>query len=172
MGQTGISRFMEILWEHDRITPALAGIMPAVAACHKRVMNRLSRHFPKATHSDSRKEFAGLGGKDDLSADLLELCGADGFAALTDRFGGRRLFVAKKKLATAIGEALGEDLAAKLSLRYGGSYLRVPLARAFRAERYRSAGESNGWIATKLGLTETAVNKIFAALKSQTGGRA
>jgi hypothetical protein len=115
-----------------------------------------------------RKVFAGLGVKDALSVDLLELLGADAFTAFTERFGGRRVFVPKAKLDTAISEVLGQETAEVLSSRYGGSYLRVPLARAFRAKRYRSAGQSNGWIATKLGLTETAVDKIFAALAERS----
>jgi hypothetical protein len=142
--------------------------MPAAGCCHKRGMSHSTRQFPKAPFSGKRKQFAGLGVKDALSAELLELLGADAFAALTERFGGRRVFVPKEKLDTAISAVLGQDAAQVLSSHYGGTYLRVPLARAFRAKRYRIAGQSNGWIATKLGLTETAVDKIFAALAARS----
>lgn len=45
-----------------------------------------------------------------------------------------------------------------------GSTIQLPLMREWRAVRYASDGTSNGEIATKLGLTESAVDKLFARL--------
>ena len=60
-----------------------------------------------------------------------------------------------------IAAALGEKEASKLSGYYAGAQLRIPLARELRARHYRANGDSNGEIATKLGMTETGVDKMF-----------
>ncbi len=60
-----------------------------------------------------------------------------------------------------IAKALGEQRARKLASLYSPAQIRVPLARTIRARHYRANGDSNGEIATKLGMTETGVDKMF-----------
>lgn len=97
-----------------------------------------------------------------LSGELLHLLGAEDFLKLVERYGGTRLYVsgAGRSLSRALGRAGAQALAS----RYQGSYIRVPLARSFRARTYRESGLSNAEIARRLGVTETGVDKIFARM--------
>ena len=100
-----------------------------------------------------------------LSDDLVALLGDDGFLALVEAVGGRRLDVPQTIGADhEIAEAIGEDNAARLSERYAPAQLRIPLAREERARHYRAGGLSNGKIATRLGMTEPGVDKLFARM--------
>lgn len=100
-----------------------------------------------------------------LTESLQALLGPGPFVALCERFGGRRLYVPQSLDADSpIVQAVGADAAAKLMRRYSLAFLRVPLAREHRARHYRAQGFSNGAIATKLGMTETGVDKLFARM--------
>lgn len=105
-----------------------------------------------------------------LVAELVTLLGERAFVALADAFGGRRLYVPTKiDTDSEIAKAIGLDAAWLLSRRKSPDYLRVPLARAVRARHYRAAGLSNGLIATRLGMTETGVNSLFARMDQAPG---
>lgn len=100
-----------------------------------------------------------------LVAELVDLLGERAFIALAEAFGGRRLYVPRTIASDGeIASAIGMAAAQRLSDRKSPDYLRVPLARALRARHYRAAGFSNGVIATKLGMTETGVNSLFARM--------
>ena len=100
-----------------------------------------------------------------LVAELVTLLGERAFIALAEHFGGRRLYVPRKIDADGeIAKAVGLVAAKRLSDRKSPDYLRVPLARGLRARHYRAAGFSNGEIATKLGMTETGINSLFARM--------
>ena len=100
-----------------------------------------------------------------LVAELVTLLGERAFIALAENFGGRRLYVPRKIEADGeIAKAVGLVAAKRLSDRKSPDYLRVPLARGLRARHYRAAGSSNGEIATKLGMTETGINSLFARM--------
>lgn len=102
-----------------------------------------------------------------LSEDLLALLGEEGLVRLAEALGGRRFYVPHAAHREhALIEAVGEELAARLTRRYAPAYLRIPLVRELRARHYRAQGMSNGRIATMLGITETAVDKIFARMKN------
>lgn len=97
--------------------------------------------------------------------ELIALMGEKAFVALTETFGGRRLYVPGIIQADHdIARAIGADAARHLSERVAPDVIRVPLARDIRARHYRAAGLSNGAIASKLGITEPAVNKLFARM--------
>lgn len=106
-----------------------------------------------------------------LTDELHDALGVVGFLVLTEVYGGLRLFVPNDNLRSALGEQIGEDNARRLAKLYGGSYIRVPLAREFRARIYRNAGAKNGEIARKLGLTETGVEKLFRRSEKKLGGK-
>lgn len=99
-----------------------------------------------------------------LSADLLEILGEADFLQLVERYGGQRLYVPAGDEDTAVVRALGRKAARLLAASYGRTYLRIPLARAFRARQYRAAGMSNAEIARKLVITETGVDKLFSRM--------
>ena len=101
-----------------------------------------------------------------LSAMLLDLLGADDFVRLAEKRGGTRLFVPASGWSD-LAQIIGEDAARKLAARWGGDYIRVPLAREVRARHYRAHGASNAEIALKLGMTETGVNRLFKAMPNK-----
>jgi hypothetical protein len=101
-----------------------------------------------------------------LSESLKALLGVPALVALAERFGGRRLYVPQSLgPGHEIAQAIGPEAAAKLVRRYSLAFIRVPLARELRARHYRAAGLSNGDIASKLGITETGVDKLFARMQ-------
>lgn len=95
-----------------------------------------------------------------LTAELRHALDDAGFLSLVEHYGGIRLYVPHRVDGSALAGDIGADHAAALVRRYAGDYLRVPLARAFRVRHYRAAGHSNAAIARKIGVTETAVNKL------------
>lgn len=101
-----------------------------------------------------------------LSDVLLELLGPAGLVALAEARGGTRLYVPASgdhSLARDIGAAAAQTLAR----RYGGDYIRVPLARELRARHYRAAGASNAEIARRLGMSESGVDRLFNAMPNK-----
>lgn len=106
-----------------------------------------------------------------LVAELLEILGPDGFFRLVETFPGLRLYVAADLALSELPAAIGEENAVRLSKHFPGGYFKVPLARGFRALRYREAGMGNREIATKLGMTETGVEKLLKRAKKANPGR-
>lgn len=103
--------------------------------------------------------------REDLSAALLARLGVESFIALVEAFGGTRLYIPPVITPdNEIAQAIGMAAAQELSRRYAPDQLRIPLARELRARHYRAHNFSNAQIARKLGLTEPAVNKIFARM--------
>lgn len=97
----------------------------------------------------------------DLTGELLAALGDDGFFRLTEVYAGVRLYVPANIDRSELPEAIGADIAARLAKAYPGGYIRVPLAREFRARRYVEQGLTVRDIALRLGLTETGVNKLI-----------
>ncbi len=98
-----------------------------------------------------------------LKLELQAILGTDGFVALCQELGGVRLYVAyQMRDDHDVVQALGRELADKLSRALAPATIRVPLARRERALHYRSLGLSDARIARKLGMTETGVSKLFA----------
>jgi hypothetical protein len=106
----------------------------------------------------------------ELADELMDALGEDGFLALTEAHGGVRLYVPKDASGSQLSSEIGCDSAARLSKLFPGGYIRIPLAREFRARHYRSRGDSNAAIARRLGLTETGVDKLFSR-EPKTVGR-
>lgn len=105
------------------------------------------------THRDQDRE--------NHAAALMELLGEDGFFVLVDNFPGVDVFAPEDLTKSNLPNVLGLDVTRKLSEVYRRNYIPVPLARTFRARRYRASGMSNRDIALRLGLTQSAVEKIF-----------
>lgn len=96
-----------------------------------------------------------------LEWQIRDLIGDDLAFLFFNAFGGRRLHMATEaNLATKVAGVVGQEAADQLAVEFGRDKLRVPLAREFRCEVYRHHGLSNGEIATKLGVTESAINKM------------
>lgn len=102
---------------------------------------------------------------DRLTETLISLIGEEKFIAFVEEFGGRRLYVPEKLGPDhRIAQTIGIEAAAKLNRFYSLAYISVPIARKMRAVHYRAQGLSNGRIATKLGITESGVDYIFAQI--------
>lgn len=98
-------------------------------------------------------------------AELIEIIGEDAVIALAEVFGGTRLHVPKKiREGHGIERAIGRDAANALSAHYSPISIRIPVLREQRANALRASGFSNAKIATRLGMTETGVSRIFARL--------
>ena len=97
-----------------------------------------------------------------LKLELQGILGMEGFVQLCQELGGTRLYVAyaMRDDHDAV-QALGRDLANKLSRALAPATIRVPLARRERALFYRGQGLSDARIARRLGMTENGVSKLF-----------
>lgn len=102
-----------------------------------------------------------------LTAELSALLGDGDFLRLVERFGGTRLYVPASGAETLLARAVGHEAAATLAKRYAGSSIRVPLAREKRARQYRAENRSNAYIARRLGITETGVDKLFSRMSDR-----
>jgi hypothetical protein len=102
----------------------------------------------------SNSDIEGLGLRELLSeAELLDLANA---------FGGIRLYVPLSISADhRLAKAVGLDAAMKLVRQMGGIQLRVPLMRDERARSYRQGGQTVAWIARRLCMTETGVERAL-----------
>lgn len=102
-------------------------------------------------------------GEGRLPAQLRDLLGEEGYVRLCQALGGVRVYVPYKlRDDNDLVVAIGRDLAETLSAKYAPATFRVPLARRERALHLRAKGCSNAAIARALGVTESAVEKIFA----------
>lgn len=101
-----------------------------------------------------------------LSAALLDLLGPKGLIALAEAHGGTRLWV-RDDAGASLAAELGDEAAHKLSARYAGFYIRVPLARELRARHYRATGCSNADIARRLGMSESGIDRLFNAMPNK-----
>ncbi len=104
---------------------------------------------------------------EDLTTELMDILGEDGFFTLTESYAGVRLYVPGDPARSELPAIIGHDNAIRLSNVFPGSYVRVPLARTFRAMRYRDAGLTNREIARRLGLAENGVEKLFIRVKKR-----
>ncbi|MEA3264151.1 MAG: hypothetical protein U9R07_11790 [Pseudomonadota bacterium] len=98
-----------------------------------------------------------------LKLELQAILGEAGFVRLCQELGGTRLYVAYQlRDDNDVVEAVGRELADKLSRALAPATIRVPLAKRERALFYRRQGLSDAKIARKLGMTENGVGKLFA----------
>jgi len=104
---------------------------------------------------------------EDLFNDLLALLGEDGFFSLVEAHAGVRLYVPADLSRSELSATIGNDAAHRLAKSYPGGYIRVPLAREFRARRYVSDELSNRDIAKRLGLTESGVERLLKRARKQ-----
>ena len=93
--------------------------------------------------------------------DLYATLGEDGFFALVEAHAGVRLYVPSDPERSELPATIGVDAAYRLAKAIPGGYIRVPLAREFRARRYVDAEMSNREIAKRLGLTESGVERLL-----------
>jgi hypothetical protein len=94
--------------------------------------------------------------------ELLALIGEAALVRLAEAFGGTRLYVPRTIAPDSeLVRAIGVEPAQRLCERLAPDVIKVPLARELRARHYRAAGRSNARIASALGITERAVEKLF-----------
>lgn len=103
-----------------------------------------------------------LGGGQKRRRGIGDVIGQSGLVALAESFAGSRLQIpASMPDDHPIVQAIGADAAQKLAAAYSPEIIRVPLAHERRAIHHRDSGMPPAQIALRLGLTETAVNKLL-----------
>lgn len=94
------------------------------------------------------------------------MLGKDGLRELLEHYAGVRLYVPKMDGETSnIVPRLSREVSLKLSERYSGDYIRVPLMREFQALCLRNEGLSNAKIASRLGITESGIDHLFRRVR-------
>lgn len=105
--------------------------------------------------------------REQLSSVLLDTLGKHGLRELLEHYAGCRLFVPKMDgEATIIIPRLSREVSLKLTERFSGDSLRIPIMRDFRALCLRNEGLTNGKIARRLGITESGVDSLFKRLRA------
>lgn len=109
---------------------------------------------------------------EDLSAELVELLGDEAYLKLVEAFGGLKLHISGRgSTSETLAAAIGAEAADRLVDRHGGSRLNVPLARAFRARKYREAGQGDAEIARRLGMTVSGLERLFNGMANRPSRR-
>ncbi len=97
----------------------------------------------------------------DLQA-LLELLGEETTLVLVEAYGGTRRAVPKSLPEKhELRDLLGNEAFELLHRYFGGSELKLPLAKRWRLEIYRQRGLKTKEIARRTGYTERAVARIL-----------
>jgi hypothetical protein len=95
---------------------------------------------------------------------IADLVGAEATLRLIEEHGGTRLYVPKEpNQGTPLARLVGIAGANAMAARYGGDFIKVPLARNWRVRLYRGRGDTYTAIARRLGITESQVSKILTA---------
>ncbi|MBX9873368.1 MAG: helix-turn-helix domain-containing protein [Beijerinckiaceae bacterium] len=82
--------------------------------------------------------------------------------ALIEAEGGCSVYVpVEPNQGMPLARAIGLDAARSLAAEWGGDYITVPLARAWRVRVYRSEGATQRQIARRLGISESQVWKLL-----------
>lgn len=102
---------------------------------------------------------------DDLTNELLNLLGKDDFFTLVEAHAGMRLYVPADPARSDLPDTIGMNATLRLAQSWLGCYIKVPLARDFRARRYIESGMSNRAIAQRLGMTESAVERLLKRIR-------
>ncbi|MBB4955578.1 DNA-binding NarL/FixJ family response regulator [Agrobacterium vitis] len=102
---------------------------------------------------------------EDLTAELMARLSEDDFFALVEAYAGVRLYVPADPTRSELPETIGMNAALRLAKEWPGGYIRVPLARAFRVRRYVESGMTNRAVAKRLGLTESAVERLLKRVR-------
>lgn len=97
----------------------------------------------------------------DTLGTLIGLIGKDEAFALVGAFSGRRLFIPRRTEGTKLRDAISAAAAGIMAAQFGGLYLKIPLARQWRAAVYRERGMSWSGIATAIGCSESAVGRYL-----------
>ncbi|WP_338665011.1 hypothetical protein VQH23_07500 [Pararoseomonas sp. SCSIO 73927] len=93
---------------------------------------------------------------------IADLIGREALLRLIETHGGTRLFIPERPVeGSVLTGAVGLPAALALSSRMAGTYLKVPLARAWRAAILRHYGATNPQIARALGVTEGAIERML-----------
>ncbi|MBB4955346.1 DNA-binding NarL/FixJ family response regulator [Agrobacterium vitis] len=98
---------------------------------------------------------------EDLTHELLTLLGKEDFFALVEAYAGIRLYIPGDPTRSELPETIGMKAALRLAEEWPCGYIKVPLAREFRIERYVENGMSNRAMAQRFGMTESGVERLL-----------
>ena len=104
---------------------------------------------------------------------IIDLIGESDALLLFEEFGGLRLYIPNvRPEASNLCSVITQEAVEKLTQEWGGNYIKLPLAREFMAVRYLSEGRSVRYIAKRLGLTESGVNRMFQRIRKTVSSNA
>jgi hypothetical protein len=93
---------------------------------------------------------------------LGDAIGAEALLLLVEQHGGIRLYIPKDiNQGSSLARSVGLPAARALSRMFGGEWIKVPIARAWRVRVYRQRGETYQSIARRLLITEGQVGKLL-----------
>lgn len=102
---------------------------------------------------------------------LLEMLGEDAFFALVEARGGTRLYVPEDPNRSELTQIIGGQAAYRLARSHGRCYIKVPVARRFRALRLIGQGSTNREVALHLRMSESGVEKLLRDARRQKAVR-
>lgn len=97
----------------------------------------------------------------DLRGFVAALGSREAALRLIEARGGTTLYVPRNANRSALVEELGDRVVAALIAEYAGTYVRVPLAKAWRAQILHARGASHAEIARALGMSESGVYRTL-----------
>lgn len=91
-------------------------------------------------------------------ARLIDMIGEEATLRFVEAHGGTRVHIRLGRTSrNGLADLLGAAAASALAEAFGGEYLRVPLAKRWRAQHYRRQGLSYAAIARRLGCSDVTV---------------
>jgi hypothetical protein len=99
-----------------------------------------------------------------MESRLLEILGEDAFVMFVENQGGLRVFIPKNPDRSSLSNYIWRENVERLAAVFGGEYIIVPLARAYRMAVYKRRGYTHSRMARLLGVTENAVCRMAMAL--------
>lgn len=164
---------IELDLHESTVKKALLG-MPGVAEKTKELVFECARErgYEPPAPTEPRPEYprvepAPFVERNTMHETLLHTLGPEGFLLLVEKYGGFRLYVPSDPHRSELPADITIQHATTLSAAFGGEYLRVPLAREFRARQYARDGLSHRGIAQKLGMTEVGVQRLVSRLRKE-----
>jgi hypothetical protein len=100
---------------------------------------------------------------------LVSTIGEDATFLMIEEFGGMRLYIPQSpKEDSRIAKVIGLEKSKQLAAKFGHETIRMPLAKAWRIQVYRTRGLSISGISRMVGLAECSVSRHLASMGMTT----
>lgn len=92
---------------------------------------------------------------------LIDLIGEAEALSLIEMHGGQRVYIPHRPAESRLSAEVGPTALQRLSERFKGTWVKIPLARFWRVQVYHQAGLTHSEIARRLVVTVTTVDRIL-----------